>query len=118
MSRGKNRLDRARGLRQGALQCGLVHRNRTAQSKNLGLCLRQHHVGKHDLIEPGIWNPIGNGPYMFASDDAWQHNVRIDLVPNPEYNGVREPQNGGVAIVFYQEEDAAYADLLSGNLDI
>ncbi|HZK06078.1 MAG TPA: ABC transporter substrate-binding protein [Actinomycetaceae bacterium] len=63
-------------------------------------------------------NPIGNGPYMFASEGAWQHNVRIDLVPNPSYIGGRTVQNGGVAIIHYQEEDSAYADLLAGNLDV
>ena len=63
-------------------------------------------------------NPIGNGPYKFASEGAWQHNVRIDLVPNETYIGERAPQNGGLAIIHYQEEDAAYADLLSGNLDV
>lgn len=63
-------------------------------------------------------NPIGNGPYMFSGEGAWQHNVRIDTVPNPDYKGERVPQNGGVSVVIYQQEDAAYADLLSGNLDI
>ena len=63
-------------------------------------------------------SPIGNGPYMLASDDAWQHNVGIDLVPNPEYTGDRVAQNGGLNIVFYDTGDAAYADLLGRNLDV
>ncbi len=63
-------------------------------------------------------NPIGNGPYKLASDSAWQHNVRVDLVPNETYIGGRAPQNGGVSVVFYTQEDSAYADLLSGNLDV
>lgn len=71
-----------------------------------------------DDIEAFGENPIGNGPYMFANEGAWQHNVRIDLVPNPEYDGGRKAQNGGVTIMIYQQEDAAYADVLTGNLDI
>nr|KEP23276.1 ABC transporter substrate-binding protein [Georgenia sp. SUBG003] len=63
-------------------------------------------------------NPVGNGPYMLDGEGAWQHNVRVDMVPNPEYTGGRTPQNGGVSVVFYEQEDAAYADLLSGNLDV
>ncbi|SDZ53040.1 peptide ABC transporter substrate-binding protein [Herbiconiux ginsengi] len=62
--------------------------------------------------------PIGNGPYKLASDDAWQHNEKIDLVVNDEYTGGRKPANGGVTFVFYASQDAAYADLLGGNLDV
>ncbi|MEE6273070.1 peptide ABC transporter substrate-binding protein [Georgenia wangjunii] len=63
-------------------------------------------------------NPIGNGPYKLDGEGAWQHNVRADMVVNETYAGNRVPQNGGVSVVFYDQEDAAYADLLSGNLDI
>ncbi|MDH6236134.1 ABC transporter substrate-binding protein [Cryobacterium sp. CG_9.6] len=63
-------------------------------------------------------NPIGNGPYMFAADGAWQHDVQVDLVTNPEYDGVRKPVNGGLSIVFYASLDSAYADAQGGNLDV
>jgi len=63
-------------------------------------------------------NPIGDGPYKFASPTAWQHNVKLDLVPNPDYTGGRKPANGGVSFVFYQSQDSAYNDLLAGNLDV
>ncbi|MBZ4485884.1 ABC transporter substrate-binding protein [Microbacterium sp. cx-55] len=63
-------------------------------------------------------SPIGNGPYKLAADDAWQHDVEIDLVKNDEYTGGRAAQNGGLKIVFYASQDAAYADLLAGNLDV
>src|SRR5659263_775244 len=63
-------------------------------------------------------NPIGDGPYKFASATAWQHNVKLDLVPNPDYNGGRRPANGGVSFVCYQSQDSAYNDLLAGNLDV
>lgn len=63
-------------------------------------------------------NPIGNGVYKIASDTAWEHDVKIDLVKNEEYNGPREAQNDGLSIVFYASLDAAYSDLLGGNLDV
>ncbi|EZP27012.1 peptide ABC transporter substrate-binding protein [Microbacterium oleivorans] len=63
-------------------------------------------------------NPIGNGPYKLAKEGAWEHNIRIDLVPNESYEGPRKPKNGGLGIVFYSSQDAAYTDLISGNLDV
>jgi oligopeptide transport system substrate-binding protein len=62
--------------------------------------------------------PASDGPYMLKSPTAWQHNVKIDLVPNPDYKGPRKPKNGGLSLVFYQTSEAAYNDLLSGSLDI
>ncbi|WP_068069044.1 peptide ABC transporter substrate-binding protein [Nocardia xishanensis] len=62
-------------------------------------------------------NPIGNGPYKFADANAWEHNVKIDLVPNPDYRGGRPAKNKGLRFVMYQSFDTAYADLQSGNLD-
>ena len=69
-------------------------------------------------IEAFGQNPIGNGPYMLAGPDAWKHNEKIDLVVNPDYNGDRKAKNGGLTFTFYQNQDAAYADLLGGNLDV
>lgn len=63
-------------------------------------------------------NPVGNGPYMFASEDAWQHDIQLDLVANPDYDGPRAPQNDGISFVFYSSEDSAYSDLQSNTLDI
>jgi oligopeptide transport system substrate-binding protein len=66
-------------------------------------------------------HPIGNGPYRLTDDPrnpAWQHNVKLDLVPNPRYHGNRVPQNKGLRFVFYANLDTAYADLLSSNLDV
>lgn len=62
-------------------------------------------------------NPIGNGPYKFAREGAWQHNVSVDLVPNPDYQGGRPAKNKGLKFVMYQSYETAYADLLAGNLD-
>lgn len=63
-------------------------------------------------------HPIGNGPYMLDGDDAWKHGQRVQLVVNPEYQGEREPENTGLTMLFYDSLDLAYADLLSGNLDV
>ena len=63
-------------------------------------------------------NPIGNGPYMLDGDGAWKHNESISLVVNPDYNGGRKPVNGGLKIVFYPTDTAAYADLQGDNLDV
>ena len=63
-------------------------------------------------------NPVGNGPYKLKGDGAWQHNVQIDLVKNDDYQGGRTVANGGLSIVFYATQDAAYADLLGGNVDV
>lgn len=66
-------------------------------------------------------HPIGNGPYQLAAGPdglAWEHNVRIDLRPNPAYHGNRKPHNKGLRFEFYANLDTAYADLLSGNLDV
>ncbi|UXA06873.1 ABC transporter substrate-binding protein [Mycobacterium sp. SMC-2] len=66
-------------------------------------------------------HPVGNGPYELADGPdgpAWEHNVKIDLKPNPDYHGNRQPRNRGLRFEFYGNLDTAYADLLSGNLDV
>jgi oligopeptide transport system substrate-binding protein len=66
-------------------------------------------------------NPVGNGPYRLADGPdgpAWEHNVKIDMRPNPDYHGNRKPHNKGLRFEFYANLDTAYADLLSGNLDV
>ena len=63
-------------------------------------------------------NPIGNGPYMLDGEGAWKHNERIGLVKNEDYQGPRQAVNGGLDIIFYATQDAAYADLQGGNLDV
>ncbi|CAM4248397.1 ABC transporter substrate-binding protein [Mycobacterium senriense] len=66
-------------------------------------------------------HPIGDGPYQLADGPdgpAWEHNVRIDLRPNPDYRGNRKPHNKGLRFEFYSNLDTAYSDLLSGNLDV
>ncbi|BBX41358.1 peptide ABC transporter substrate-binding protein [Mycobacterium simiae] len=73
-----------------------------------------------DMTEFGR-HPVGNGPYQLADSPdgpAWEHNVKIDLKPNPRYHGNRKPHNKGLRFEFYGNLDTAYADLLSGNLDV
>ena len=60
-------------------------------------------------------NPNGNGPYKL---EAWDGSQSILLVPNENYDGPRKPKNDGVMFTFYARPDAAYADLLSDNLDV
>jgi oligopeptide transport system substrate-binding protein len=60
-------------------------------------------------------NPIGNGPYKL---DSWEHNVQIKVVKNPDFKGDPAAKNDGVIFKIYQSQDAAYADLLAGNLDV
>ncbi|WP_296667944.1 ABC transporter substrate-binding protein, partial [Demequina sp.] len=62
--------------------------------------------------------PVGNGTYMLADPADWQHDVQIELGVNPDYAGERVAQNDGLKIVFYATQDAAYADLLAGNVDV
>ncbi len=61
--------------------------------------------------------PIGNGPYKLG-EDGWVHGESLHLVPNETYNGPRKAQNGGLNFKVYATLDAAYADLLSDNVDI
>ena len=61
--------------------------------------------------------PAGNGPYKLV-EGGWKHNVSIELVPNEDYSGPREPANGGVTFKIYSNFDAAYQDLLADNLDV
>ncbi len=60
-------------------------------------------------------SPVGNGPYKFSS---WDHDNEIVLVKNPDYKGNRTPKNDGVTFKVYTKDEAAYADIQSGSLDV
>ncbi|WP_151549126.1 MULTISPECIES: peptide ABC transporter substrate-binding protein [Corynebacterium] len=60
-------------------------------------------------------SPVGSGPYKL---EEWNHQQDALIVPNEYYDGERAAQNDGVRFTFYPQQDAAYADLLSGNLDV
>ncbi|MDK1359634.1 ABC transporter substrate-binding protein [Arthrobacter sp. zg-Y1219] len=63
-------------------------------------------------------NPVGNGPYKFNGEGAWEHNQQIELVPNESYDGPQKAQNAGVTFKIYQSDTTAYQDLISDNLDV
>ncbi|OFT57500.1 ABC transporter substrate-binding protein [Corynebacterium sp. HMSC05E07] len=73
------------------------------------------HESAYDDMDAYGQNPITNGPYKLAE---WNHNQDATVVPNEEYKGGQTPQNDGIKFVFYASQDAGYADLLSGNLDV
>ncbi|WP_127782760.1 ABC transporter substrate-binding protein [Rhodococcus sp. X156] len=58
-------------------------------------------------------NPVGNGPFKFV---AWNDNTDIKITRWDDYKG-EKPQVKDVTIKLYQSSEAAYADLVSGNLD-
>ncbi|PLS29121.1 peptide ABC transporter substrate-binding protein [Bifidobacterium parmae] len=60
-------------------------------------------------------NPIGNGPYKLKS---WNVGKDITVVKNPDYKGSRTVKNDGIEFRVYTDENAAYSDVLSGNLDV
>ncbi|GAA1904630.1 ABC transporter substrate-binding protein [Streptomyces sodiiphilus] len=60
-------------------------------------------------------NPVGQGPYKFVS---WDHNESIVLERNDDYAGDNKAQNGGVTFAMYTDPNAAYQDLVSGNVDV
>ncbi|KFI99124.1 peptide ABC transporter substrate-binding protein [Bifidobacterium stellenboschense] len=60
-------------------------------------------------------NPVGNGPYKLKS---WNVGKDITVVKNPDYKGSRTVKNDGIEFRVYTDENAAYSDVLSGNLDV
>lgn len=60
-------------------------------------------------------SPVGNGAYKFAS---WERERKITLEAYEDYQGDNAAQNDGVELVTYTNLNAAYQDLLSGNLDV
>ena len=74
-------------------------------------------MAKAALADPKTFGetPASNGPYMVKQ---WDHGSKIDLVPDPNYNGPQKAMNGGVTLVFYTGYEPAYVDLLADNLDV
>ncbi|SDY75013.1 oligopeptide transport system substrate-binding protein [Micromonospora pattaloongensis] len=58
--------------------------------------------------------PIGNGPVKFVS---WQDNVEIKLARFDDYTLADKVKIKDVTVKLYQDDTAAYNDLLSNNLD-
>lgn len=59
--------------------------------------------------------PIGNGPYKLK---AYKGGEEIILERDASYTGPRKTSNAGIDFKVYQSLDAAYSDLLAGNLDV
>ncbi|MDF7641147.1 ABC transporter substrate-binding protein [Bifidobacterium sp. ESL0784] len=59
--------------------------------------------------------PVGDGPYKVV---AWDHSNDIKLVKNKDYKGVQPVKNDGVTFKIYTKDDAAYADVQAGKLDV
>ncbi|MBW3077821.1 peptide ABC transporter substrate-binding protein [Bifidobacterium simiiventris] len=59
--------------------------------------------------------PVGNGPYKFES---WDHNKEIKIVKNDDYKGNDAAKNDGITFKIYTDDDAQYADVQSGNLNV
>lgn len=70
------------------------------------------------LADPEAYGekPVGNGPYML--DGAWEHKVRFPTKANPDYQGTKKAQNGGIMNVFYADAEAGYADLQADRVDV
>jgi oligopeptide transport system substrate-binding protein len=59
--------------------------------------------------------PVGNGPYEITS---WTKSSKMQLRPFTGYSGTNKAKNGGIDLKVYTDTNAAYADLLAGNLDV
>ncbi|MFG2328802.1 ABC transporter substrate-binding protein [Streptomyces sp. NPDC048604] len=59
--------------------------------------------------------PIGNGPYKFES---WTHKKLIQVAAYDDYKGPNKAKNKGIQFKNYATVEAAYQDVLSGNLDM
>ncbi|NEG90059.1 peptide ABC transporter substrate-binding protein [Bifidobacterium aerophilum] len=60
-------------------------------------------------------HPVGNGAYRFSS---WTRGQELDVVRNDDYHGAMPAHNAGLTFRFYTSTDAAFADVLAGNLDL
>ncbi|ANY05984.1 hypothetical protein AFB00_06340 [Pseudonocardia sp. HH130630-07] len=59
-------------------------------------------------------NPIGNGAFRYESR---QPNQNVMLTRYDQYAGPQKPSIGGVEFRIYGDSQAAYQDVVSGNLD-
>lgn len=59
--------------------------------------------------------PIGNGPYKF---EKWDHNKLFQVAAYDKYKGEDKAHNDGIKFKNYSTVEAAYQELLSGNVDM
>ncbi|MEV4757391.1 ABC transporter substrate-binding protein [Micromonospora sp. NPDC049559] len=68
------------------------------------------------VLKDGYENaPIGDGPFKMKG--TWQHDSKIEVERYDAYPGDK-PKVGAIEFRIYQQLTAAYADLLSDNLDV
>jgi oligopeptide transport system substrate-binding protein len=60
--------------------------------------------------------PIGNGPFMM--DGPWEHDVAINTVAYPDYQGEDAAQIDALEFRIYADVNTAVTDLYAGELDI
>lgn len=60
--------------------------------------------------------PIGNGPFMMASE--WQDDVVIETDTYPDYAGDDAATIGGIEFRIYADVNTAITDLIAGDLDL
>ncbi|GAB3963377.1 ABC transporter substrate-binding protein [Plantactinospora veratri] len=59
--------------------------------------------------------PVGNGPFKMKG--TWQHDAKVEVERYDAYPG-EKPKIAGAEFRIYQQLTAAYADVLSDNLDV
>ncbi len=59
--------------------------------------------------------PIGAGPFKF---DSWTKNTEIKLSKFADYSGKFPSKLDGITFKIYQDEDAAYNDVIANQLDV
>ncbi|GGL77675.1 peptide ABC transporter substrate-binding protein [Streptomyces fumigatiscleroticus] len=59
--------------------------------------------------------PVGNGPYTIRS---YAKGALMGLRKRDDYPGADKARNGGVDLIVYTDNNTAYTDLMSGNLDL
>ncbi|MGA3563268.1 peptide ABC transporter substrate-binding protein [Melissospora conviva] len=73
------------------------------------------------FTSPGVLDPayqeapIGQGPFKMSG--SWQHDAKVVVEKYDEFTG-QQPKVAGVEFRIYQQNSAAYADVLSNNLDV
>ncbi|GIF53480.1 peptide/nickel transport system substrate-binding protein/oligopeptide transport system substrate-binding protein [Asanoa ferruginea] len=76
---------------------------------------------KAAFSSPGVINedyesaPIGQGP--FQMNGKWEHDAKVEVAKYDAFPGTK-PKVGGVEFRIYLQPSAAYADVLSDNLDV
>lgn len=59
--------------------------------------------------------PVGAGPFKL---DSWTKNTEIKLSKNASYSGKFPGKLDGITFKIYQDEDAAYNDVIANQLDV